>query len=78
MNGDDGTALVVGAGEQCLDLQFVDQRAQVVDFAAEIGGDVFAFLRQFEVGVDVVGAASELRLGGERSFQALLLAHDLL
>ena len=67
MDGDDGVALVVGAGEQRLDLQLVDQGAQVVDLAAQVGGNVFAFVRQFEVGSDVGGAASQFSFGSESS-----------
>ena len=78
MNGHDGVAIVVVAGEQRLGLQLVDQRAQVVHFAAQIGGNIFAFVRQIEVGGDVAGAARQFVVRGQRALQPLLLAHHLL
>ena len=66
MNGHDGVAVVVFAGEQRLGFQLVDQRAQVVDLAPQFGGDVFAFLRQIEVGVDIAGAAREFVVRRQR------------
>jgi hypothetical protein len=75
MDGDDGIAIVVVAGEQSLGLQFVYERAQSVYLAAEIGGDVFPFVRQIEIGCDVPGSTREFVMRCERVFEPLLLAH---
>ena len=64
MNGDDGVALVVLAGKQGLGFQLLDQAAQSIDFAPQIGGDIFAFARQVEIGVDVAGAPRQFVFGG--------------
>ena len=64
MDGHDGVAGVVFAGEQRFGFEPVDQLAQRIDLAAQIGIDAFAFARQFEVGGDVVAAARQVRLGG--------------
>ena len=52
--------------------------AQGIDFAAQVGVDVFAFAGQIEVGGDVVAMADEVGLGGQHIFQALFLAHHQL
>ena len=42
------------------------------------GSVVFAFARQLEVGLDIVGAARELRIVGKQGLQPLALAHQRL
>ncbi len=66
MDGDDGVARVVLAGEQRLGLELFDQRLQRVDLFLQFRLDLLAFFREFEVGGDVPGAALELCLGRER------------
>ena len=78
MDGHDGVTVVVVAGEQGLGFQLVDQRAQCIDLAPQVGGDVFAFMRQVEVGGDVAGAARQLVVRRQRALKTLLLAHHLL
>ena len=78
MNGDDRIALVVGTGEQRLGFQLLHQRAQVIDLAAQIVGDVLAFPRQLEVRVNVAGTAHQSRVRRQSGLQALTFAHDLL
>ena len=54
------------------------QLAQRVDFAAQVGVDVFAFVGQIKVRGNVVDAADQVGLGGQHVFEALFLAHHLL
>ena len=67
-----------GPGEQRLGLQFVDQFAQRVDVAAQLGVNIFAFLRQFEVGGNVIAAAAQIGVCCQQMLQTLLFAHHLL
>ena len=46
--------------------------------ALDIGGDIFAFAREFEQGVEIVGQAGDLVVVGDGLFQALAVLHDLL
>ena len=78
MNGDDGVARVVLAGEQRLGFELVEQLAQRADFALQVRVDILAFFGEVEVGGDVVAAARQVGVGREHMLQPLLLAHDLL
>jgi hypothetical protein len=78
MNGHNGVERVVRPGEQRLGLQFVDQFAQRVDIAPQFSVDILAFLRQFEVGGNVIAAPAEIGVGSKQVLQTLLLAHYLL
>src|SRR5271165_4510212 len=78
MDGDDGVAGVVLAGEQCLGFETVEQLAQRADFALQVGVDALAFFGEIEVGGNVFAAARQVGVVGEHVFQALLLAHHLL
>src|ERR1019366_2813083 len=78
MNGHDGAALIIFAGEQRLGLQLLDQAAQGIHFAPQFSRNLFAFARQIEVSGDVAGTPRQFSLGGKQAVQALLLAHDLL
>ena len=48
------------------------------NLAGEVGLGVFALFGELEVGLDVVGAASEFGVVGQQSFEALALAHERL
>ena len=78
MDGHDGVARVVLAGEQRFGFEFVEQLAERVDFALQVGVDVLAFFREIEVSGDVVAAARQVGVGREHVLQPLLFAHDLL
>ncbi len=78
MHGDDGVQRVGLAGEHGAGFQFLGKRGQGLDLAFEIGENVFAFAGQFEVGVDVAGAADELFIVGDQRFEALAIAHHRL
>jgi hypothetical protein len=78
MNGDDSVQRIVVAGEQRFVLQAIHQLAQAVDLAAQVAVHIFAFTRQLKVGGNVIAPAHQIRLSGENSLQALLLAHHFL
>ncbi len=78
MDGDDSVARIVFAGEQRLSFQLIDQFAERIDFALQVGVNVLAFLGEVEIGGDVVAAARQISVGREHVLQALLLAHHLL
>ncbi len=56
----------------------IDQLAQRVDFAAQVGVDAFSFAGQIKVRGNIVAVADEAGFIGQHIFQALLLAHDRL
>jgi CRISPR/Cas system CSM-associated protein Csm3 (group 7 of RAMP superfamily) len=78
MNGNNGVAAVVLAGEQSFSFKAIYKVAQRGEFAAEIVVNVLALRAQVEVGGDVSRAAGEVSFSGEKVFEALLLAHYLL
>jgi hypothetical protein len=78
MDGDDGVAGVVFAGEQRLGFELVDQLPQRGDFPLQVAVDIFAFFRKIKIGRNISAAASQISVGGEHMFEALFLAHHLL
>ncbi len=78
MDGNNGIAGVILAGEHGFGFQLLGKIAQAIDFFLEIVGDCFAFARQFKVSVDIGRAAGQLRVFGKFRFQPAALAHELL
>ena len=78
MDGHDRVARVVLPRQQAFGFQAVDQIAQPVNLAPQVGFDILAFAPQVEVGGDVLAPAHQIRLGGQHILQALLLTHHLL
>jgi hypothetical protein len=78
MNRDNGIAGVVLTRKKSFGFKLVDQIAEGADFAAKIGVDVFTFLREIEIGGNVVGAAREIGVSGQYVLEAFFLAHHLL
>src|SRR5262249_13869191 len=78
VNGYDGVARVVFAGEQGLGFQLFRQFAQPVDFPLQVVDDGLALASQIEVGGDIIATAAQFGVHGQRSFQAFALAHELL
>jgi hypothetical protein len=78
MDGNDGIAGVVLAGEKRFSFELVDQAAQESDLAFEIGVNILAFFAEIKVGVDIVGAAPQVCVSREDMLKPLLFAHDLL
>ena len=54
MDGHNRVAAVIFPGKQALGFQPVDQIPQPVNFASQVGFDVFAFAAQIEVRGDIV------------------------
>ena len=69
VHGDDGVERVGLAGEHGAGFQFFGKGCESLDVALEIGEDVFAFAGQFEVGVDVAGAADQFAHRRRRGLQ---------
>ena len=68
MHGDDGVERIGLAGEHGAGFELFSECGEGLDVAFKIGEHVFAFAGQFEVGVDVAGAADEfVVVGDERS-----------
>ena len=78
MDGDDGAARVVFAGEQHGGFQAVEQFGVALHVALDIARDVFALARQLEERVQVVGEAADALVVGDGLFQALAVLHHLL
>jgi hypothetical protein len=78
VNGYDRVARVVFPGEQRLGFQLLRQSAQPVDFLLQVVDDGFAFARQVEVSRNILSAAAQLGVHGQRSFQAFALSQELL
>ena len=57
MHGDDGVERVRLLGEHGLRFELFGESDEVGDLALEIGFDLFAFLGEIEVGLDVIGEA---------------------
>ena len=69
---------VVLAREQHPGFEHFQALGKALDFALQIGRDVFAFARQFEQRVQIRGQARHLGFVGNGLLQALALLHDLL
>ena len=78
MDGDDGVAGIVFAGEERAGFNALKDLAEGIDFAAEVGSDVFAFATEIKIGLDIFGALSKVGCGGENAFEPFLLPHNLL
>ena len=78
VDGHDGAAGVVLAGEQHGGLQALQQFGVRLQVALDIGRDVLAFAGQFEQRVQVVGQGADLLVVGDRLLQPLAVLHDLL
>ena len=78
VDGHDGGARVVFAGEQHGGFQALQVLGVGLEVALDIGGDGFAFAGEFEEGVEVVGHAAYAVVVGDGLFQALAGLHDLL
>ncbi len=78
VNDDDGVERVGLLGEHGLRFELFGEVEQSRNLASEVGLGVFAFASQFEVGFDVVGAASEVGVVGEQGFEAFALTHQRL
>ena len=78
MHGDDGVQRIGLAREHRLRFQLLGELHQRGNLAFEVGLGRLAFLRQLEVGLDVVGAAEEFGVVGQQRLQPLALAHQRL
>ena len=66
------------AGEHGAGFELFGKGGEGFDVALEVGEDVFAFVGEFEVGIDVAGAADEFFVVGDERFEALAVAHERL
>ncbi len=78
MHRDDRVQRVGLAGEHGLRFQLLGERFERRNLALQIRLGRLAFLRQFEVSLDVVGPARQLRIVGQQRLQPLALAHQRL
>src|SRR5208283_3590547 len=78
MDGDDGVARVVIAGKQSFSFDAIDQFAEGVEFALQVGSYIFAFFAEIKIGGDVAGTAGQVAFERQNAFEALAFAHDLL
>ena len=78
VDGDDGAAGVVRAGEQHGGFQALQQFGVDLGVAFDIGLDVFAFARQFEQRVEIVGHGADALVVGDGLLQLLALLHHFL
>ena len=78
MNGDDGVARVVFAGEQHGGLDALQKLGVGLHFAVDIGADVLAFAGQFKQRVEIVGERPDPVVVGDGFFQPLAAPHHLL
>jgi len=58
--------------------KFFGERSERFDVAFELGENIFALAGEFEVGVDIAGAADEFLVPGDELFEALAVAHERL
>ena len=78
MDDDDGVERVGLLGEHGLGLELFGEVDEGGDLAGEVGLGVFAFAGEFEVSLDVVGAAGEFGVVGEKGLEAFALTHERL
>jgi len=78
MNDEDGAFGIVFAGHEHGGFQLVQPLAEGAHLLFQIAGDVFAFTRQLEQGIQIGGAAGDVALLGDSFLQPLALLHDLL
>jgi hypothetical protein len=60
VDGHNSVAGVVFPGEQGLGLDAVHHLAEGFEFAFDVGGNVFAFPRQFQIGSNIAAAAGQV------------------
>ncbi len=75
MHGDDGVERVGLAVEHGARFEVLGKCGQGFDLALQIGEHVLALFCQFEIGLDLAGAAEEFVVVGDERFQALAVAH---
>jgi len=78
VDGHNGIEDVVLAGKQRLGLKLFDHFVEIVEFALQIAGDGLAFTREFEISGNIIGAALEFRLLGDRFLQPPPFAQNAL
>ena len=78
MNGHDGAAAVVFAGEQHGGFETFEQFAVGFQIALDIGQNLFALARQLEQGIEIVGHGADVIVVGDGLFQALAHLHHFL
>ena len=78
VHDDDGVERVGLFREHSLRFELVGEVDQGGDLASKVGLSVFPLFGEFEVGLDVVGAAGKFGIVGEEGLDALALAHERL
>ncbi len=78
VNGDDGAAHVVFAGEQHGGLEALEELAIGFQIAGDVGSDILALAGELEKGIQIVGHGADALVARNRLFQALAFLHDLL
>ena len=76
MHRDDGVERVCLAIQHRPGFEIFAEDGQGLDLALQIGEHVLALLCQFEVGLDLGGAAEQSFVVGHQRFQALAVAHQ--
>jgi hypothetical protein len=74
--GDDGVERIGLTGEHGTGFERLIEGGQRLNVALDVGEDIFALSRQFEVGLDIAGATDQFFVVGDHLFQALLVPHQ--
>lgn len=78
MNGHDGAAGVVGAGQKHGVFHGGEARGERFDLGFQFAQNIFAFAREFEKCVEIGGSRGQFRLFLKRFFEALAVLQELL
>ena len=78
MNGHDGAAGIVRAGEKHGVFHRGEAFGERFDLGFQIAENIFAFAREFEKGVEIGGSRGQFRLFLKRFFEALAVLQQLL
>jgi hypothetical protein len=78
MNGHDGAAGVVGAGQKHGVFHGGEACGERFDLGFQFAQNIFAFARELEKGVEIGGSRGQFRLFLKRFFEALAILQQLL